>query len=61
MQLKPRKGRSLLVVQSFVVWIVCIHLILSELCVREKKKEEKKQKKNKIKIFAFDFLACEEK
>ena len=55
--------------QSFGVGFVCIFLILFELCVSGKKEEErkkkeeeerKKKKKNKIKIFAFDFVDCEE-
>ena len=45
---------------SFDVWIVCTRLILFELCVMEKKKKKKKARKNKIGIFAFDFLDCEE-
>ena len=36
-----KKGRSLIVAQLFGVWFVCIHLILFELCVREKKKKKK--------------------
>ena len=55
--------------QSFGARIVCIRLILLELCVRENKKEEeeeeerrkKEERKNKIEIFAIDFLDCEEK
>ena len=43
-----------MVVQSFGVRIICIDLILFELCVREKKKKERK-KKNKIKIFRVRF------
>ena len=53
------KGRSLIVVQSSGVWIVCILHILLELYMREKKKERKKN--DKIKIFVCDFLDCEEK
>ena len=55
------------VVQSFGMQIVCIGLILFELCVSEKKKEEeskkkvRRRKKNKIEIFTFNFLNCEEK
>ena len=43
-QLQPKKGRSLIVVQSFGVQLVCIRLILFELCVKEKKKEEERKK-----------------
>ena len=53
--------------QSFGVRFVCKCLILIELCESEKKKEVrkkergKKEEKNKIDIFTFDFLDCEEK
>ena len=49
---------------SFGVCIVCMCCILYDLCLMEKKKEERKkkeEKKNKIEIFVFDFLDCEEK
>ena len=57
---------NLIVVQLFGEWMVCICLILFELCRREKKKERKKErgkkkKRSKIEIFVFDFLYCEEK
>ena len=64
MQLQPRKGRSLIVEDSFGVWIVRIRRIRFELCLMEKKKErkkERKKKKNKIEIFELNFLDCEEK
>ena len=51
----------MIVSRSFGVRFVCIQLIVFEICVKEKKKEERRRKKNKIEIFAFDFLDCEEK
>ena len=55
----------MIVEHSFGVWIVCIHRILYELCSmvkkeERKKKERRRKKYNKIKIFAIDFLDCEE-
>ena len=44
MQSLPRTGRSLIVVQSLGVQIVCIRRILFELCIMEKKKKERKEK-----------------
>ena len=54
----------MIVAQSFGVRFACIRRILFELYMREKKKKEerrKKKKKNKMEIFAFNFLDCEEK
>ena len=48
----------MIVEHSFGVRIVFIRRILFELCLMEKKK---KKNNNKIEIFAFDFLDCEEK
>ena len=43
MQLQPRKGRSLIVENSFGVRIVRIYHMLLELCLMEKKKERKEE------------------
>ena len=48
--------KSLVVEQLLGVQIVCICHTVSELHLREKKKEGKK---NKIEIFTFNFLNCE--
>ena len=49
----------MIVEHSFGVWIVRIRHMLFELCLMVKKEGERK--KNKIEIFAFDFIDCEEK
>ena len=50
----------MIVAQSFGVRIVCIRLILFELCVKEKKKKKERRRKkknsNNIEIFGFSFL-----
>ena len=53
----------MIVEHSFGVWSVCIRRIVFELSLKEKREERKKKrtKKNKIEIFAFNFLDCEEK
>ena len=48
----------MVVEHSFDVWIVRLRHILFEFCLMEKKKE---RRKNKIEIFTFDLLDCEEK
>ena len=55
MQLKPKKGTSLIVDHLFGVQIARIRRIVFELCMREKRKK-KERKTNNIKIFTFDFL-----
>ena len=45
MQLYPRKGRSLIVVDSFGVQIIRIHRILFELCVMENKERKEEEEK----------------
>ena len=45
MQLYSRKGRSLILVQSFGVRFIHIHLLLFELCLREKKKKKKERRR----------------
>ena len=55
----------MIVEHSFDVWIIRIRRILFELLMLDGKEgeeeERKKDKNNKIEIFAFDFLDCEEK
>ena len=41
------KGRSLIVVHSIGMWMVCICLILFELCVRSKKKKKERNKERR--------------
>ena len=52
-ELQPRKERSLIVVDSFDVRIVCIRLILLELCMTKKKKKE--EKRTKLKFLRLNF------
>ena len=54
MQLQPRKGTSLIVVQLFGVRIIHVHHILVELCVMEKK-EEKRKKEEQNRNFCIQF------
>ena len=51
----------MIVEHLFGMQIICIHHIRFELCLMKKKKERRRKKKNKIELFAFDFLDCEEK